>query len=77
MLEFKRSREGFVYRRTFATGTSFRTPEGVVIARNSVYVVSVDNETVTRLTLDHGRVIEQASDAGFGYKDPRVKKICH
>jgi hypothetical protein len=69
ILEFKRSREGFAYRRIFASGTSFSSPEGVVIAHNSVYVVSVENETVTRLTLDHGRVIEQASDAGFGYRD--------
>ena len=60
VLEFRRSMEGFSYRRTLVSGSAFTSPEGLVVAHNSLYIVSVENATVTRVTLDKGRILEQA-----------------
>ena len=59
LLLFRRCPAGFQYQRTIVSHPSLASPEGVIFAHNSYYLVSVDSGKVTRLSLD-GKVMEEA-----------------
>ncbi|CAB9510092.1 expressed unknown protein [Seminavis robusta] len=63
VLEFRPCREGYQYRRTLASGRNLASPEGLVVAYNSLYVVSVQNATISRLSLKTGALLERAGPA--------------
>lgn len=52
LLEFSRSLEGYTYRRKHLAHGMVESPEGVVCAHNSLYVVSLDRASVTRISMD-------------------------
>ena len=58
LLQFNRSFDGFQYQRTLVTGPRFGSPEGIVCAHNSLYLVSADHSTITRLAMD-GHVLDE------------------
>ena len=62
VLELRRTPEGFRYHRTVASHGRHSSPEGLVCAHNSLYVVSADHGTVSRLDMD-GRLLETAESA--------------
>ena len=70
VLEFKRSPGGYSHRRTLASGRALTSPEGLVVAHNSLYVVSVANATVSRVSLHTGDVLEETGP--FHQEDENV-----
>ena len=59
LLQFARSPDGYAYRRTVAAGPRFVSPEGVVHAHGSLYLVSVDRGVISRLS-PAGRVLAES-----------------
>ena len=59
LLQFAHSPDGYAYRRTVAAGPRFVSPEGVVHAHGSLYLVSVDRGVISRLSLA-GRVLAES-----------------
>jgi len=60
VLEYSRiGTEGYQYSRTFASGSAFESPEGLVCAHNSLYVVSADACSISRLSLVSGAIIDR------------------
>ncbi|CAB9502470.1 expressed unknown protein [Seminavis robusta] len=60
VLEFRPCPKGYQYRRTLASGRNLASPEGLVLAHNSLYVVSTQNATISRLSLSTGALLERA-----------------
>ena len=59
LLQFARSPDGYAYKRTVAAGPRFVSPEGVVHAHGSLYLVSVERGLVSRLS-PTGRVLAES-----------------
>ena len=59
LLQFARSPDGYAYKRTVAAGPRFVSPEGVVHAHGSLYLVSVERGLISRLS-PTGRVLAES-----------------
>lgn len=57
ILQFVRTPIGYEYRRTLASGSRFASPEGIVFAHDSIYLVCVDSGTIARLSMS-GQLLE-------------------
>lgn len=68
VLEFRRSLQGFQYQRTLISDPTYTSPEGLVYAHGCLYVTSVQNATVTRLS-QAGQVLEVANKAAHNQQD--------
>lgn len=60
VLQFARCLDGYHYQRSVARG--FSSPEGVVVANDSIYLISVDRGSITRLSHD-GRKLDESAQA--------------
>eukprot|EP00617_Octactis_speculum_P014257 CAMPEP_0185760814 /NCGR_PEP_ID=MMETSP1174-20130828/19737_1 /TAXON_ID=35687 /ORGANISM="Dictyocha speculum, Strain CCMP1381" /LENGTH=264 /DNA_ID=CAMNT_0028441789 /DNA_START=438 /DNA_END=1229 /DNA_ORIENTATION=+ len=61
VLQFNRCASGYQYQRTLVSSNrKFSSPQGIVCAHESVYLVSVDRGTITRLSLS-GEVLEETA----------------
>lgn len=60
VLEMRRSRAGFRYQRTVVSNRAkFESPEGIAYHDGSIFLVSVEAATISRLSTD-GKLLEQA-----------------
>ena len=79
LLRFDRTPAGYSYTRQAAVNKRFAAPEGVVFAHGSIYLVSVQRGTVSRLAPSGGTLIEESETMvteGYFIPPPPISPIC-